>query len=428
MPVNPDLITEYWGYLEEMPAGEMDLDRTVIESVNGHLAARLRHILDVNGLQDRSDILLAVDASADFRAYSTPLASGYLIAHSVRFQLAAEAVGQALAATVPAESGGTVLPPLIAEDEAAGIIRDVLSAARHGEDVEVSGPSPGARGVFGRTIADFARDFVTCHELAHVALEHFGEDPSEPGRRISLASWSREMHADQHGFELFRRAHPLPLDQPQAYMGPALFLEMTEWIEGLGLAETLADESLATVVQRFRNHPPARNRLSALVGANHPQSVDADMPDIELVSRVMTAARGFPVRVPAPEVEAALRFAAEAISGKDLDRLFATTAGATAALAEVNVGPILDLVEGDRRRAEGAIARAAIAVTQTGRIRGALPRQHLGLLYNLYTGTYPDAVGDGSFDATLREAITDLDLIAIEQAALSWGQLTEQDS
>jgi hypothetical protein len=104
------------------------------------------------------------------------------------------------------------------------------------------------------------------------------------------------------------------------------------------------------------------------------------------------------------------------------------TAGATAALAEVSVGPILDLVKGDRRRAEGAIARAAIAVMQTGRIRGALAREHLGLLYNLYTGTYPDAVGDGSFDATLREAVTDLDLIAIEQAALSWGQLTEQDS
>ena len=65
---------------------------------------------------------------------------------------------------------------------------------------------------------------------------------------------------------------------------------------------------------------------------------------------------------------------------------------------------------------------------QTGRIRGALPREYLGLLYNLYTGTYPDAVGDGSFDATLREAVTDLDLIAIEHAALSWGQLTEQDS
>jgi hypothetical protein len=428
MPVNPDLIAEYWDYLDEMPAGRMDLDRTVIESVNGYLAARLRYILDVNGLHDRSDILLAVDASADFRAYSTPLASGYLIAQSVRFQLAAEAVGQALAATVPAESGGTVLPPLIAEGEAAEIIRDVLSAARHGADVEVSGFLPGARGTFARTIADFAMDFVTCHELAHVALEHFAQDPSEPGRRISLAGWTREMDADQYGFELFRRAHPLPLDQPQAYMGPALFLEMTEWIEGLGLAETLAGVPLATVVQRFRNHPPARNRLSALVGANHPQSVDADLPAIELVSRVMTAARGFPVRVPAPEVEVALRSAAEVISGKDLDRLFATPVGATAALAEVNVGPILDLIKGDRRRAEGAVARAAIAVMQTGRIRGALPREYLGLLYNLYTGTYPDAVGDGSFDATLREAVTDLDLIAIEHAALSWGQLTEQDS
>jgi hypothetical protein len=321
-----------------------------------------------------------------------------------------------------------VLPPLITEDHAAKIIRDVLSAARHGTDVQVSVPPPGARGAFGRNIADFARDFVTCHELAHVTLKHFAQDPAEPGRRISLTSWTREMDADQHGFELFRRAHPLPPDQPQAYMGPALFLEMTEWIEGLGLAETLADVPLATVVQRFRNHPPARNRLSALVRANHPQSVDADLPDVELVSRVMTAARGFPVEVPAPETEAALRSAAEAISGKDLDRLFAMTAGATAALAEVSVGPILDLVKGDRRRAEGAIARAAIAVMQTGRIRGALAREHLGLLYNLYTGTYPDAVGDGSFDATLREAVTDLDLIAIEQAALSWGQLTEQDS
>lgn len=428
MPVNPHLIAEYWDYLDEMPAGQMDLDRTVIESVNGYLATRLQHILDVNGLHNRSDILLAVDASADFRAYSTPLASGYLIAHSVRFQLAAEAVSQALAATVPAESGGTVLPPLITEDEAAEIIRDVLSAARHGTDVQVSVPPPGGRGAFGRNIADFARDFVTCHELAHVALDHFAQDPAEPGRRISLASWTREMDADQHGFELFHRAHPLPLDQPQAYMGPALFLEMTEWIEGLGLTETLADVPLATVVQRFRNHPPARNRLSALVGANHPQSVDADLPAIELVSRVMTAARGFPVEVPTPEVEAALRSAAEAISGKDLDKLFATPVGANAALAEVSVGPILDLIKGDRRRAEGAVARAAIAVMQTGRIRGALPREHLGLLYNLYTGTYPDAVGDGSFDATLREAVTDLDLIAIEHAALSWGQLTEQDS
>jgi hypothetical protein len=428
MPVNPDLIAEYWNYLDETGSDQMDLDRTVIESVNGHLAARLRHILDVNGLQDRSDILLAVDASADFRAYSTPLVSGYLIAQSVRFQLAAEAVGQALAATVPAESGGTVLPPLIAEDEAAGIIRNVLSAARHGADVEVSGPPPGARGAFARTIADFATDFVACHELAHVALEHFAEDPSEPGRRISLAGWTREMDADQHGFELFRRAHPLPPDQPQAYMGPALFLEMTEWIQGLGLAETLAGVPLATLLRRFRNHPPARNRLSALVRANHPQSVDADLPAIELVSRVMTAARGFPVRVPAPEVEAALRSAAEAISGGDLDRLFAMTAGPSAALAQVNVGPILDLIKGDRRRAEGAIARAAIAVMRTGRIRGALPREHLGLLYNLYAGTYPGAVGNGSFDATLRAAVTDLDLIAIEQAALSWGQLTEQDS
>jgi hypothetical protein len=427
MPVNPDLIAEYWDYLDEMPSGQMDLDRTIIESVNGQLAERLRHILDANGLQDRSDVLLAVDASADFRAYSTPLASGYLIAQSVRFQLAAEAVGQALAAMVPAESGGSVLPPLIAEDEAAQIIRDVLSAARHGEDVEISGPSPGARGVFGRTIADFARDFVVCHELAHVAREHFAQDPSEPGRRISLASWTREMDADQYGFELFRRVHPLPLDQPQAYMGPALFLEMTEWIEGLGLADTLAGVSLATVVQRFRNHPPARNRLSALVRANHPHSADADLPAIELVSRVMTAARGFPVRDPAPDVEAALRSAAGAISGKDLDRLLAMTAGPAAGLAEVRVGPILELVKGDRRGAEGAIARAAIAVMQAGRIRGALAREHLGLLYNLYTGTYPDAAGDGGFDATLREAVTDLDLIAIEQAALSWGQLTKQE-
>jgi hypothetical protein len=153
-------------------------------------------------------------------------------------------------------------------------------------------------------------------------------------------------------------------------MGPALFLEMTEWIEGLGLAETLAGVPLATLLRRFRNHPPARNRLSALVRANHPQSVDADLPAIELVSRVMTAARGFPVRVPAPEVEAALRSAAEAISGGDLDRLFAMTAGPSAALAQVNVGPILDLIKGDRRRAEGAIARAAIAVMRTGRIRG----------------------------------------------------------
>ena len=64
MSVNPDLIAEYWNYLDETGSDQMDLDRTVIESVNGHLAARLRHILDVNGLQDRSDILLAVDASA----------------------------------------------------------------------------------------------------------------------------------------------------------------------------------------------------------------------------------------------------------------------------------------------------------------------------------------------------------------------------
>jgi hypothetical protein len=110
MPVSPDLIAEYWDYLDEMPAGQMDLDRPVIESVNGHLAARLRHILDVNGLQDRTDILLAVDASADFRAYSTPLASGYLIAQSVRFQLAAEAVSQALAATVPGRAGLSTSP------------------------------------------------------------------------------------------------------------------------------------------------------------------------------------------------------------------------------------------------------------------------------------------------------------------------------
>ena len=214
MPVNPDLIAEYWDYLDEMPACWIDLDRTVIESVNGYLAIANygTFLRTCYGLHDRSDILLAVDASADFRAYSTPLASGYPIADSVRFQLAAEAVGQALKRrTVPAESGGTVLLLLIAEDEAAEIIRDVLkgSPPRHGR----AGlrPSPGAPGLTSPGPSPTsAMDFVTCHELAHVALEHFAQDPSEPGRRISLASWTQEMDADQHGFELFRRAHPPP--------------------------------------------------------------------------------------------------------------------------------------------------------------------------------------------------------------------------
>ena len=40
--VNPDLIAEYWDYLDEMPSGRIDRDRTVIESVNGYLASANR--------------------------------------------------------------------------------------------------------------------------------------------------------------------------------------------------------------------------------------------------------------------------------------------------------------------------------------------------------------------------------------------------
>src|ERR1051325_4985742 len=83
VPMSSDLNADYWDHVEADSAPRIGLDRTAIEDFNAFLAPKLQSILAANDMLDRSDILLAVDLSAGFRAYSAPLRSGYLIAHSV---------------------------------------------------------------------------------------------------------------------------------------------------------------------------------------------------------------------------------------------------------------------------------------------------------------------------------------------------------
>jgi hypothetical protein len=424
--VSPDLTAEYWEYVEADPAPRIGLDRAAVEGFNTFLEPRLRRILDANDLRDRSDILLAIDLSAGLRAYSTPLPSGYLIAHSVRFAMAVSTVCAAIAAAVPAESGGSILPPLIDADRAVEIIRDALDSARSGREVPLVRLPEGARQGFAANITEYVLLYVTCHELAHVVLGHFEQDAADPARHISMAGWAREMTADQHGLVLFRRVHPFPPQAAPGYIGPAIFFEMTEWIHGLRLAETVSGVPVAEVVQRFAEHPPASARLSALIRTNHPEPIGADLPDIEHLSQLMAAARGSAAGDPPPGSLSTLESAAAACRGAELDRLLNTTGADATGLTTVEVGPLLDAVRVDRRWAEGALATVALAVRRLGRAQGAPARHHLGLLYNLYTATYP-AAGAPGFAAALRAVITDLDLIAVEQAALSWGQLTERD-
>jgi hypothetical protein len=141
----------------------------------------------------------------------------------------------------------------------------------------------------------------------------------------------------------------------------------------------------------------------------------------------MAAARSSATRSPSPELVSTLESVAEACSGAELDRLLNTTGADASGLTAVDIRPILDAVRADRQWAEGALATVALGVLRLGGAQGAPARHHLGLLYNLYTATYPASPQEPGFEATLREAITDLDLIAIEQAALSWGQLTNRD-
>lgn len=418
------LTDDYWAWADDDPAPKFDLDRERIAHFNSFLAPKLRRILEANDLGDRRDILLAIDPSAGFRAFSMPLPTGFLIAHSVRFAMATSTVCTALAATMPAESGGRELTPLVDDTLASEMIQEALHAARDRQDVPGVQMPPGRRADFATRMTEDVLAYVTCHELAHVLLGHFeGADPAA-AHPIDLAGWAREMSADQRGFELFVRLDGYPRDRWTAYLGPAVFFEMAEWVHGVRLPEAVSATPLSELVRRFREHPPANGRLSALIRTNHPDSIAADLGEIEHMSRLMAAARGASVGTPAPDVVAALeRLQADHPPG-DLDRLFNTAGADASGLTAVGVGPILDRVRTDRRWVEAALAEVALAVLRLGRAQGAPARHHLGLLYNLYAGLH---LADESADRTvvdlLRAAVPDLDLIALEQAAMSWGQL-----
>jgi hypothetical protein len=418
-------------YSEMLPSSAPNV-RTALEPWNAELRQRLERMLTAGQGPPLGPIVAGVLANHRFEAMTTRGESGTLILVDLRLLNVSQGVAAVAAAVFPGTLGGERVPPDLPEADAPELIRGFVESAVTGESFQSVAfeLSPRRRALYDIAFGTLV-NFVIAHELAHITLGHLnaGEDRviSRSGKpiRISLPSWRMEFAADITGFRTANAAFP-DVRPDSAYAGPVLFLEIVDLMASM---ITERNHELVLDVSTLVTHPLASARRSALITGTQPDAQLARLPAIEALVELMARVRGgTPMRLEPDALEQLRHFASECDVeryrqllplGEDVD-----------GVVELDLGAVIEYVKGGHDRTRAAVAFAVFERLFSGPAVDAAPRNHLGLLYGLYSNTYvrqpnPHSEDAAAFDQLVRACVPDLDDLVIDIFRTALGQRPE---